>query len=154
MVNFATLIQDCMVLLFWIYFLLLMLVFVLQWLSLHWEVLIMLMFQFPLTFHQIVNGMPSFIAQLMTILVLIGMIFVIISEMFHRRISLSLVLLLLLVSEFCESVQVRIDVYIPHRKYQVKPHSSPWFSAACAPVIVHRNHLFVCTKRINILILK
>ena len=28
-------------------------------------------------------------------------------------------------SEFCEWVQVGIDVYIPHRKYQVKPHSSP-----------------------------
>ena len=28
-------------------------------------------------------------------------------------------------SEFCELVQVRIDVCIPHRKYQVKPHSSP-----------------------------
>ena len=28
-------------------------------------------------------------------------------------------------SEFCEWVQVEIDVYIPHRKYQVKPHSSP-----------------------------
>ena len=39
-------------------------------------------------------------------------------------------------------VQVGIDVYIPHRKYQVKPHSSPWFSAACAAVIVHRNHFF------------
>ena len=45
-------------------------------------------------------------------------------------------------SEFCEWVQVRIDVYIPHRKYQVKPHSSPWFSAACAAAIVHRNHFF------------
>ena len=33
-------------------------------------------------------------------------------------------------SEFCEWVQVGVDVYIPHRKYQVKPHSSPWFSAA------------------------
>ena len=43
-------------------------------------------------------------------------------------------------SEFCEWVQVGIDVYIPHRKYQVKPHSSPWFSAACAAAIVHRNH--------------
>ena len=30
-------------------------------------------------------------------------------------------------SEFCEWVQVGIDLYIPHRKYQVKPHSSPWF---------------------------
>ena len=45
-------------------------------------------------------------------------------------------------SEFREWVQVGIDVYIPHRKYQVKPHSSPWFSAACAGAIVHRNHFF------------
>ena len=28
-------------------------------------------------------------------------------------------------SEFCEWVQVGIDVYIPHRKYQIKLHSSP-----------------------------
>ena len=33
-------------------------------------------------------------------------------------------------SEFCEWVQVGTDVYVPHRKYQVKSHSSPWFSAA------------------------
>ena len=45
-------------------------------------------------------------------------------------------------SEFCEWVQVGIDAYIPHCKYQVKPHSSPWFSAACAAAIVHRNHFF------------
>ena len=45
-------------------------------------------------------------------------------------------------SEFCERVQVGIDVYIPHRKYQVKPPSSPWFLAACAAAIVHRNHFF------------
>ena len=45
-------------------------------------------------------------------------------------------------SEFCEWVQVGIDVYIPHRKYQVNPHSSPWFSAVCAAAIVHRNHFF------------
>ena len=45
-------------------------------------------------------------------------------------------------SEFSEWVQVGIDVYIPHRKYQVKLHSSPWFSAACAAAIVHRNHFF------------
>ena len=45
-VNFPTL----TVLLFWIYLFLLMLVFVLQWLSLHWEILIMLLSQFPLTF--------------------------------------------------------------------------------------------------------
>ena len=45
-------------------------------------------------------------------------------------------------SEFCEWVQVGIYVYIPHRKYQVKPHSSPWSSAAYAAAIVHRNHSF------------
>ena len=44
--------------------------------------------------------------------------------------------------EFSELVQVRIDVYIPDQKYQVKLHSSPWFSAACAAAIVHRNHFF------------
>ena len=51
-------------------------------------------------------------------------------------------------------VQVGIDVYIPHRKYQVKPHSSPWFSAACAAAIVHRNHGVFCINRINLLNLK
>ena len=50
------------VLLVWIYFFLLMLVFVPQRLSLHWEILIMLLSQFPLTFHHIHNRMPSFIA--------------------------------------------------------------------------------------------
>ena len=66
------------VLVFWIYFFLLALVFALQWLSLHCEILIMFLGQFPLAFRQIHNGMPGFIAKLMTILVLIGMVFVII----------------------------------------------------------------------------
>ena len=44
--------------------------------------------------------------------------------------------------EFCEWVQVEIDVHIPHHMYQVKIHSSPWFSTACAGAIVHRNHSF------------
>ena len=45
-------------------------------------------------------------------------------------------------SKFCEWVQVGIDVYIPHRMYQVKPHSFPWLSVACAATIVLRNHFF------------
>ena len=45
-------------------------------------------------------------------------------------------------SEFCEWVQVRIDAYIPHGKYQVKSHSSPWFLTVCAAAVVHRNHFF------------
>ena len=46
------------------------------------------------------------------------------------------------VSEVSEWVQVGIDTYIPYHKYQVKPHSCPWFSAACAAAIVHRNHFY------------
>ena len=45
-------------------------------------------------------------------------------------------------SEFCEWLQVGIDVSTPHRKYQVKPPSPQWFSATCAAAIVHRNHFF------------
>ena len=61
------------------------------------------------------------------------------------RISLNSVLLLLL--NFFYSVQVGIDVYIPHCKYQVKLHSSPWFKAACASAIAHSNQ-FVATKQV------
>ena len=38
-------------------------------------------------------------------------------------------------------------MYIPHRKYQVKPLSSPWFSAACATAIVRKNHCFRLYKQ-------
>ena len=61
--------------------------------------------------------------------------------MFHGRISLKFSASAT-ASEFCEWVQVGIDVYTPHRKYQVKHHSSPWFSADFAAAIVHRNHFF------------
>ena len=42
--------------------------------------------------------------------------------------------------------KVGIDVYIPHRKYQVKPHSSPWFSATCTAAIVHKDHFCLYQK--------
>ena len=45
-------------------------------------------------------------------------------------------------SEFCEWVQVGINVYIPHHKYKVKLHSPPWFSSDYA-AIVHSNHFFL-----------
>ena len=45
-------------------------------------------------------------------------------------------------NELLEGVQVGIDVYIPHRKCQVKLHSSPWFSDACAAAIAYRNYFF------------
>ena len=60
--------------------------------------------------------------------------------MFHGRISFNSASAA--ASEVSDWLQVGIDVYLPHRKYQVKPHLSPWFSAACAAAIVHRNHFF------------
>ena len=45
-------------------------------------------------------------------------------------------------SEVCAWIQVGIDVYIPPRKYQIKPHSFPWFSVSFAAAVVHRNHFF------------
>ena len=82
-------------LLFWIYFFLLTLVFVPQWISL---VLIMFLSQFPLTFYHIHNRIPHFITLLMAILVLIVMAFVIIWEMFHGKTFFNSVPLLLLVN--------------------------------------------------------
>ena len=68
----------------------------------------------------------------------------IIPEMFHGRISLDSVLLLLLVNFVSRSGW---NWCITHRKYQVKPSSSPWFSAACAAAIAHRNHFFHLYKQ-------
>ena len=45
-------------------------------------------------------------------------------------------------SECCEWVQVGIDVYTSHRKYQVNSQSCTWFSTVCVAVIIHRNHFF------------
>ena len=46
-------------------------------------------------------------------------------------------------SEFCQCAKVGIDVNIPDCKYQVKYHSSLWFSAHFPAVIVHKNHFFL-----------
>ena len=99
--------------------------------------------QFPSTFRQTQkwmpkSGRPFFIAQLMIVLVLIGTIFD------HLRNIPSEVIFKLDAStaaaEFCEWVQVVIDVHISHRKYYVKPYSSPWLSAALIEITS-----FVCT---------
>ena len=120
------------VLLFWTYFFLLMLVFVLQWLSLHWEILtISSNSQWDALFHYIAydysradwDGLHDHLRDVPW------------EDIFKLGASAA-------ASEFCEWVRVGIDVFIPHRKYQVKPHSSPWFSASCAAAIVHRNHFF------------
>ena len=67
--------------------------------------------------------------QLITILVLIVRAFLIIWEMFHGRISLNSVHLLLPVT-FVSGFWLGL-MYV-----------SPWFSAACAASIAHRNHFF------------
>ena len=71
--------------------------------------------------------------------------------MFHGRIYLNSVLLLLLVKFVSESSLELIHIYIPHHKYMFKPHSSPWFLAACAAAaaIVHRNHFFSLNQQIK-----
>ena len=140
MVTFFTRIPDCdsHSSALWDLFLL-TLVFVLQWLSIHWEILIMLLSQFPLTFHRIhapfhhityeyssadwddlrhhLRDVPW-------------------EDIFKLGASVP-------ASKFCEWVQVGIDIHICHRKYLVKPHSTPWFSTAGAAAIVHRN---LCLK--------
>ena len=79
------------VLLFWIYLFLLTVAFFLQWLSLHWEILIMLLFQFPLIFHHIHNGYDYSCADWNSLADHLR-------DMFHGTISLNLVLLLLLMN--------------------------------------------------------
>ena len=41
-----------------------------------------------------------------------------------------------------EWIQTGIDIFIPHKKYQQKPNSQPWFTPECAAAIAHRNHYF------------
>ena len=114
--------------------------FVLQRLSLHWEILIILLSQFPFDipsysqwnslFHRIVydycradwDDLLDYLREFPW------------KEIFKLSASAA--------AEFYEWIPVGIDVYIPHRKNQVKSHSSPWFSAACASAIVHINHFF------------
>ena len=107
------------VLLFWISFFLLILVFVLQWLSLHWEILVVVSVsrdfpsnsQWDAPFHHIAYGYSradwdSFQNHFRNVPW---------EDIFKLGASAA-------ASEFCEWVQVGIDVYIPHRIYQVKPH--------------------------------
>ena len=77
------------------------------------------------------------ITQFMTILVLIGFLFI--WDMLHGRISLNSVLLLLLLENFVSRSNWNWCI-IPHREYQFRPRLSPWFSAVCADAILPRNH--------------
>ena len=100
----------------------------------------MLLFQFPLVFHQIQNGVPVPSHGLWLFLCWLGRFSwsferCSMEDIFKPRASAA-------ASEFWEWVQDGIDVCTPHCKYQFKPHSSPWFSAVFAAAIIHRNHFF------------
>ena len=56
------------------------------------------------------------------------------------------------VTKSCDWVQFGINAYIPLCKYQVKPHSFPWFSAVSAATIAHRKSLLVISKLSNFLV--
>ena len=49
--------------------------------------------------------------------------------------------------EVASWIKAGIDGFIPYRKFQQKPHSSPWFSPACAAAIAHRNHFYKVFQR-------
>ena len=143
MVNFPTQIPDCdSHYLALLDFFLLALVFILQLLCLHWEILIMFFVvsvstDFPSNskrdapFHRIACdyscadwiGLHDHLRDVLW------------EDIF--KLSASAV-----ASDFCEWVQARIDVYISHCIYQVKLHSSPLLSVICVAAIIHRNHFF------------
>ena len=105
---------------------------------LHWEIL-MLLSQFPLTFHHIHNALFHHIAYNYFCADWNGL-----SDHLRHVLWVNIFKLSTsaAASEFWEWVQVGTYVYILHPKYQVKLQSSPWFSAACAAAIVYRNHFF------------
>ena len=44
--------------------------------------------------------------------------------------------------EITEWVEIGIDCYIPRRKFQLKPHSSQWFTLSGAAAMAHHNYYF------------
>ena len=108
-----------------------MLVFAPLWLSLHWEILIILLPQLPsssewnASFHCIAydysradwKGLCDDLRDVLW------------EDSFKFRAFAT-------ATEFCGWLQVGVGVYIPHRNYQIKPRSSPWFSATFAASIV------------------
>ena len=133
------------------FFFVLTLVVVLQWLYFHWEILIMLLTQFPLIFQQTRN------------IVLFHHIAYDCSradlDSAHNRLrdvsseDIFTLSAFAAASEFCEWVQVEIDVYFPHCKYQVKPHLHGFLLLLLLQWSI-KITFFVCTNRINLLKLK
>ena len=49
--------------------------------------------------------------------------------------------------ELTEWLQIGMLAYIPHRTFQMKPHSQPWFTPECAAASCQRDHFFHKYKR-------
>ena len=109
------------VLLFWVsFFLSLTQVFVLQWLSLHWELLIMLLSQVPLTFTM--ETLPSNSQWDAWLHCIVYDYSCADWDGLHDHLRDNpwediFKLASAVASIFCECIQVGINVYIPHRKY-------------------------------------
>ena len=109
----------------------------------------MLLSQFPLTFLQIQNGTPLFIAELTTILMLILTVFLIIWEIFNGRTSIKLVLLLLLLNfeSWCWLELIYMSLII-----NISSNLTFFFSfqvLVLLPYLIEIT-LFFCTNRINL----
>uniref|UniRef100_T2M7Y8 Man(5)GlcNAc(2)-PP-dolichol translocation protein RFT1 n=1 Tax=Hydra vulgaris TaxID=6087 RepID=T2M7Y8_HYDVU len=46
-------------------------------------------------------------------------------------------------------IQAGMEAFVPSRRCQVKPHSTPWFSPSCAAAISNRNHFFHLFQKNN-----
>ena len=113
----------------------------------------MLLSQFPLIFNHILKRMPNFIALFMTILVLIGMVFMIISEMFYGKISLNsvpLILLIRFVSRF--RLELMYILLIKSIRSSIT-HLHGFQLFVLLPYFIEIT-FFVCTKSINLLNIK
>ena len=115
------------------------LVFVLQWLPLHCEILIMLC-----QFHRTVRLLSCWFGRSFWSSEIWDVPW---EDVFKLGISTA-------TTEFCEWVQVGSDVHIPHRNIRssfltASGHSSPWFSAAFAAAIAQRNYFFRVHQRNN-----
>ena len=89
--------------------------------------------------------MVNFPTFLLTILMLIGMVFIIISEMFHEWISLNLVFLLLLVN-FVSGFRLELMHIALIGNIRSSPIHLHSFQLLCC-CLVHRNHLFRLCQR-------
>ena len=140
------------VLLFWISFFLATVVFVIQWITLYWDILIMLLPQFPLTFRHSLKEMPVSFHSLWLFLCLFGW-----SSWSFERCSMvdifNSVLLLLLVKL---GSSFRLELLYISFIVNIRPSLTLLHGFQVFEVLQYFIEItfFVSTKRINLLSLK